>query len=195
MATKMGDVGRATAGSKMPWRKLLSFQDTDAGNAEAFELLHGHRFRYNHTNGKWLVWTGRHWAEDKDGEANRAALSTLRARLSAAITIGNHGLMERRTKWALGSEAAWRMEAMLSSARNIRSLATRTEQYDRDPFLLTVATLGRSVLKYIARTMPAVHFSLRWGDALETRLSAAFGDLLSCRSLASSCNLEGWWAR
>jgi putative DNA primase/helicase len=140
MAMKMGDVERTEAGSKkMPWRKLLSFQDTDAGNAEAFELLHGHRFRYNHTIGKWLVWTGRHWAEDKDGEANRAALSTIRARLSAATTIEDHEKMEERVKWALDSEAVWRMEALLKSARNLRSMATTTEQYDRDPFLLTVA--------------------------------------------------------
>jgi putative DNA primase/helicase len=120
-------------------QEILSFQDTDAGNAEVFELLNGSRFRFNHTSGKWLVWSGRHWAEDKDGEVNRAALSTVRARLSAAITAKDLAERKQRTKWALDSEAVWRIEAMLRSARNIRSLATRTEQYDQDSFLLTVS--------------------------------------------------------
>lgn len=47
--------------------KLQSFQNTDAGNAEGFELLHGERFRYDHTKGKWLVWNDRFWAEDTEG--------------------------------------------------------------------------------------------------------------------------------
>lgn len=119
--------------------KLLSLQDTDAGNAEAFELLHGNRFRFDHDKGKWLVWNGRYWNEDRDGEAKRAALASARARLSAAMMVKDHDEKVRRINWALSSESSWRLTAMLESARNIRSLATRTEQYDRDPFLLTVA--------------------------------------------------------
>ena len=40
----------------MPLQKLLSFNDTDAGNAEAFALLYGHRFRFDHTSGIWRTW-------------------------------------------------------------------------------------------------------------------------------------------
>jgi putative DNA primase/helicase len=120
-------------------RKLLSFPNSDAGNAEAFELLHGHRFRYNHTSGKWLVWTGRCWIEDKDGEANRAALETVRARLPVAASIKDKEERRESVEWVLYCEAVWRLEAMLKCARTIRSLATSNEQYDQDPFLLTVA--------------------------------------------------------
>jgi putative DNA primase/helicase len=116
-------------------QELLSFEDSDAGNAEAFELLHGHRFRYNHTTGKWLVWNGNHWTEDRDGEALRATLDTVRCRQIAAITID----IDERIKWAIGSEANWRRVALLKSAETIQSLTTTAEQYDRDPFLLTVA--------------------------------------------------------
>ena len=59
-------------------RKLQSFNLTDAGNAEAFALLHGHRFRYNRTRGKWLIWNDRYWEYDKRGEADRAALDVAR---------------------------------------------------------------------------------------------------------------------
>jgi putative DNA primase/helicase len=122
-------------------RKLLSFQDTDAGNAEAFELLEGHRFRYVHTSGKWVIWDGHVWIEDKTGEANRAALSTARTRLVAAATTryADRKKQQKRIEWALGSEEHWRLNTMLKSAANIRSLATISDQYDQHPFLLTVA--------------------------------------------------------
>jgi hypothetical protein len=71
-------------------KRLLDLQDTDAGNAEAFELLHGQRFRFDHDKGKWFVWNGRYWSEDKDGEAQRAALLTARARQSAALLSEDH---------------------------------------------------------------------------------------------------------
>jgi len=118
--------------------KLRSLRDTDAGNAEAFEFLYGHRFRYDHSKGKWLVWNDRHWVEDRSGEAQRAALVTVRARLSAAILLLNGHDKQRRVNWALRSESVAGLEAMLKSAQSLKSLATNTEDYDRDPYLLAV---------------------------------------------------------
>jgi putative DNA primase/helicase len=129
---------REAASNRFLCKKLLSFQDTDAGNAEAFELLHGDRFRYDHTRRKWLVWNARYWTEDKDGESKRAALTTARARLSAASTISDREKRVDRIGWALGSESHWRQEAMLRCAQSLRSLAATTEQFDLNPFLLTV---------------------------------------------------------
>jgi putative DNA primase/helicase len=125
------------AANKARIRALQSFELTDAGNAEAFELLHGHRFRFNHDNGKWRVWTGLYWAEDKDGEADRAALETARARLRAAALISDSKDRDKAIEWARRSESVWGREAMLKSARSIRSLATTADHYDRDQFLLT----------------------------------------------------------
>ena len=64
----------------MPLQKLLSFNDTDAGNAEAFALLYGHRFRFDHTSGIWRTWNDRYWPPDETGEVERAALDTVRQR-------------------------------------------------------------------------------------------------------------------
>jgi putative DNA primase/helicase len=125
------------AAEKAKILKLQSFQDTDAGNAEAFELLHGDRFRYDHAKKKWLEWNDRYFAEDLDGEADRAALETARERLSAAALIEHEKDREKRGKWALHSESVYRRKAMLISAQTVRSLATTTTQYDRDNFLLT----------------------------------------------------------
>ncbi len=90
------------AANKELSRQLRSFHNTDAGNAQAFELLHGSRFRYDHDRCKWLVWNGRFWERDKDDEMDRAALDTARARLVAAITSG--GKNDEDVNWAMASE-------------------------------------------------------------------------------------------
>jgi putative DNA primase/helicase len=131
-------------------RKLQSFQKTDAGNSEAFELLHG-EFRYDHTKGKWLVWNGRFWEEDQDGESDRAALDTARQRLSAAALIKHKEDKERAIKWALRSESVYGRKAMLISARSVKVLATTTPNYDRDPFLLTVGNGTLDLRKGVLR--------------------------------------------
>src|SRR4029077_8039777 len=100
-------------------QKLLSLEDSDAGNAEAFEVMHGHRFRYDHTRGKWLVWNGSYWMEDRDGEALRATLDTIRCRQMAAVSIEGGDKKKERTRWAIGSEANWRRVALLKSAETI----------------------------------------------------------------------------
>ncbi len=117
-------------------RQLRSFHNTDAGNAQAYELLHGNRFRFEHDNKKWLVWNGRFWERDKDNEADRAALETARARLEAAVTGGDTN--EDDIRWAMESESVTRRQAILRSAQSIRSLASTTANFDCDPFLLTV---------------------------------------------------------
>jgi putative DNA primase/helicase len=117
-------------------QQLRRFHRTDAGNAQAFELLHGNRFRFDHDKGKWLVWNGKFWERDKDDEADRAALETARARLAAAVTFGDTD--EDDISWALESESVSRRQAMMRSAQSIRSLATTTADFDRDPFLLTI---------------------------------------------------------
>ena len=126
------------AAEKARIHALQSFEDTDAGNAEAFELLHGDRFRYDHTKGKWLVWTGAYWAVDKNGEADRAALETARERLSAFALLPPGQDQNRRVAWALKSESVYGRRSLLTSAQTVKLFATTTKDYDRNPLLLTV---------------------------------------------------------
>ena len=126
------------AANKVRIRKLQSFQNTDAGNAEAFEFLQNGKFRWDNTKGKWLVWKGRYWAEDNDGEASRAALQMARERLLAASLSGHDQDRKDGVRWALDSESVRGRRSTLISAQSIKSLSTNTEDYDRDPFLLTV---------------------------------------------------------
>src|SRR5437667_10125389 len=125
-------------------KKLLEFHDTDAGNVVSFELLHGEEFRHYCTHGKCLMWNGSYWETDETGQAERAALETVRKRFQAVATMGisaneeGRKVKEARTRWALSSESLYHRRALLKSAESIKSLATKTTDYDRDAFLLTV---------------------------------------------------------
>src|ERR1700745_1545924 len=91
------------AANRVRIQKLQSFQTTDAGNAEAFELLHGDKFKFDFNKAKWLAWDHRYYVEDEDGETQRAALATARELLSAAALIKHDGDRKRRIQWALRS--------------------------------------------------------------------------------------------
>ena len=56
-------------------RQLKALPISDTGNVEAFEILYRHRFRYDHSRKRWLVWNGLHWAPDTDGEDVQAAIA------------------------------------------------------------------------------------------------------------------------
>lgn len=121
------------------WQQLLTFPDTDAGNAEAFALLYGNRFRYDHTSGHWLVWNGRYWAADQVKEADSAALQTVRARRYAAIQILDSKEASRRLIWAFQSESVKLRTNLLKTAQAMKPISSETKDFDNDPFLLTVA--------------------------------------------------------
>ena len=53
--------------------QLPTFPATDAGNAEMFAHVSAGDLLYNHQTGKWLVWRGHRWSEDKDGLVLRRA--------------------------------------------------------------------------------------------------------------------------
>lgn len=126
------------AANRERMRLLQSFNLTDAGNAEAFAMLHGDRFRYDRTRGKWRLWNDRYWVSDKKGEASRAALDVARQRLSAAVLIRGEEERVAAVKWAMKSESVYGRRATLESAQSISTLVTIADDYDRDQFLLTV---------------------------------------------------------
>jgi len=111
---------------------------TDAGNAEAFELLYGDRFRYDHSKKVWLFWNGRYWEMDRKKAAVRAALKVARERRKVARDIADDKELARHFNWAQQSESIGRREALLQSAQSISRFATVTEEYDRNSYLLTV---------------------------------------------------------
>jgi putative DNA primase/helicase len=118
--------------------RLRNLRLTDAGNAEAFELLHGERFRFDHIRSEWLVWSGNFWRIDETGEADRAILETARARQHAGVGINDSDQKKKYMGWAMTSESLWARKAALASAQSLKDLSTRTVEYDSYPFLFAV---------------------------------------------------------
>jgi hypothetical protein len=86
---------------------LSSFNFTDRGNAEAFDLLHGDNFRFDHSRGIWLHWNERFWEADDTGAADRAAVNTARERLKAAMQIGDPDARKAAVGHAFRSESSY----------------------------------------------------------------------------------------
>jgi putative DNA primase/helicase len=127
------------------FEELRALRDTDTGNAEAFELLYKHRFRYDHSRKRWMVWNGVCWNPDTDGEAQRAAIDTARWRITAVWleSAKEEGKEAKRKavddfREALEGESVRGINATLEVAKHPRAIATVATDYDRDPFLLTV---------------------------------------------------------
>ena len=93
---------------------------TDAGNAERFVRDHGARVRYDHTRERWLLWTGSQWAEDATEEVLLLARETARRIPAEALQASDQEQYERILKWALRSEAATRLRAMIDTINGRR---------------------------------------------------------------------------
>jgi len=119
--------------------RLNALSPTDAGEAEALAIIFGDKLRYDHTSRHWLCWDGVRWKRDEDGEPERLALETARARLAAAAMCGDADQRQRLASWALTCESSYRRRATLEAAESLRPLATTSAQYDTDPWLLACA--------------------------------------------------------
>lgn len=109
---------------------------TDLGNSARWCRQHGQAARCCAPLGGWLLWDGSRWHRDARGAAmemgKRTALSVY-DEVSAGAS-----LEERRaiSKWAVASEGAHRLEAMLGLSRS--ALPADVEEFDIDPWLLNV---------------------------------------------------------
>ena len=119
---------------------LITNIQNDAGNADCLQLLYGDRVRYCHTRAVWFVWDGQRWAIDNNGEVQRLARETAKARYQAAAkmptdTAEQQNAKKRFSSFAISSESARQVKQALESASNLRPLATTVDLYDADPML------------------------------------------------------------
>ncbi len=115
---------------------LVSANQTDLGNGESLEALHGDKLRFCHTRQQWLVWDGARWAIDDNGQTVRLARETARARYLAAVDIPDADQRLKLARWATQSENEAKITATLKAATTLHSLATTIELWDADHNLL-----------------------------------------------------------
>jgi putative DNA primase/helicase len=110
---------------------------TDLGNGRRLVRACGDKLCYVAEWKQWLVWDGRRWAKGDDAGVVRLAH---RVALDIYIEIADEPDSDRRkdiTKWAVASESAMRIDAMIKSARPYLTKAPNI--FDTHAHLLNVA--------------------------------------------------------
>jgi len=109
---------------------------SDLGNCRRLVSHHAHDLRYCGPLGGWLQWDGQRWAVDVDGAAVRAAKSTIRQMYLEASALPDEDARKQHMKWALSSESATRIRAMVELATTEPEIIARSEAFDADPWAL-----------------------------------------------------------
>jgi P4 family phage/plasmid primase-like protien len=114
------------------------FPCTDTGNAERMVAWHGKSIRYCHPWTKWLHFDGRRWAPDDTAAIRRLAKKTARAILVEASKVNDKNRREGLIKWALATESAKLLNAMIGLASAEEGIPVLPKELNTNPWLLNV---------------------------------------------------------
>jgi P4 family phage/plasmid primase-like protien len=95
-----------------------NFKRTDLGNAERMVHRHGQNIRFNTSFGKWYLWDGKRWNEDKVSKVLQIAKDTVRAIYEEAAQCDDPDLRKSLGEHAMRSESRSRIESMVSLAKS-----------------------------------------------------------------------------
>ncbi|MCL2441077.1 MAG: phage/plasmid primase, P4 family [Treponema sp.] len=115
---------------------LLQFTDT----TNAYRLLkeYGKDIRYNSVWKKWLVWNGCHWDMDDGYLIHDKGLQIIRGIYQELLKTSDFRDRIDIEKHAMQSESARRRKALIEVASWIPELNVKTDDLDKDPWLLNV---------------------------------------------------------
>lgn len=117
-----------------PGKERPTHELTDVGNAYRFVDQHGDRVRWCPAMKSFLLWDGKRWAKDECGEVVKLAQETARSIHHEAARARGKDEQRQISKWAVTSQSATRINAMLSQAQP--HIAVRMDALDTDPMLL-----------------------------------------------------------
>lgn len=122
----------------VPTPDFVSERHTDVGNARRLVAAHGQDLRYVPQWGTWLVWNGQRWQRDHAGVVVERAKQVANNLFDEARRIPDDGERKRSVQWALQSEQAGRIRAMVDLARTAPGIAVMPDELDADAWLLNV---------------------------------------------------------
>jgi P4 family phage/plasmid primase-like protien len=114
---------------------------TDIGNAARLLRHAGHKLRYVHAWGKWLVYQRGRWIiDEKDALVTEIAKQVAKGLFELAAKTAHNDPDEAKPiwDWALKSCASGAITAMIRLARGHPGILVEHEQLDADPWLLNV---------------------------------------------------------
>ncbi|HHT9136449.1 MAG TPA: DNA primase family protein [Candidatus Wunengus sp. YC60] len=112
------------------------YNPTDLGNAKRLVAQHGNKIRFCFAWKKWLIWDGKAWHVDNDGQILRLAKDTVKRIYEEAATIADTQQRQSIAKWAVSSESEHRLNAMVSLAQSEPGVPISPQELDVNPFLL-----------------------------------------------------------
>jgi putative DNA primase/helicase len=110
---------------------------SDLGNAKRLWRLHGQDVRWIKAFNTYYVFDGRLWREDSTEQLARWAEDVLRDLHRTAAEAPSRAAREAAAGWALTSESAGRIHAMIDLLRGQPDIAVLAEIFDADPWLLS----------------------------------------------------------
>lgn len=110
------------------------FHLTDTGNAQRLVARHGGDLVFVPAWNAWCVFDGRRWRRDDLMEAQNRVKETVQNLYAEAARLQDDTERKRLASFALASESAQRIAAMLQVARS--EVAARPEEFDKNPDLL-----------------------------------------------------------
>lgn len=124
-----------------PLLRAVLAKRSDLGNAQRLAARYAEVVRYVHATSTWHIWDGTTWAADDTGQIERYARDTIRAmqREADAMPYGEDEQNEAKltaVKWAIASENAARLSAMVQLARAEPEIAVKATSFDPHPWEL-----------------------------------------------------------
>jgi putative DNA primase/helicase len=98
--------------------KKTFFKRTDLGNAERLIHRHGQNIRYNNVFGKWFIWDGKRWNEDKVRKMEQLARETVRNIYKEAYDTDDADIRKSLSEHATKSESKNKLDAMVALAKS-----------------------------------------------------------------------------
>jgi len=113
-------------------------QLTDTTNAYRLFVEHGKDIRYNPLWKKWIVWNGSRWEMDEGYLIHDRGIKMIRAMFRELWKTADYRERIEIEKHATQSESARKRKAVIEVASWIPQLNIKTDDLDKDPWLLNV---------------------------------------------------------
>jgi len=120
-------------------RSPYFYPRSDSGNAELFAVLYRDTVRFDHKQGRWLLWDEGRWTEDKQEKVRAMMKQAARRRHELVFDLGDSEERTRQIKWALQSESRYAIDAALELAKSEPQISDDGQKWDSNPMLLGVA--------------------------------------------------------
>jgi len=108
---------------------------TDLGNCERLVNAFGQELKYCHPMKKWFHWDGMRWRPDSQSIATQRAMTTVRGIYTEAAAQDTVDKRQALSEWAVTSESAGHIKAMVDLARSVPDITVLPEQLDTNPWV------------------------------------------------------------